>query len=316
LEQVSVGTGTGAALTWEQVTAALAGSADPAVVVALFKGRSEAERLALVPRLRGAQALGGPTYPLRLVGVACLDGPGPIAGWLSGPELGWDVHGGVASIAEVIADRDPEWVVEVARRMVAEFFIDDPSPWAVVEELVVASGMPTPTTDVFLDTWVTRRSRRGLADVRPFARPCDDELAECVAGYLSRLSDPWSSGEQAQSVLRRLDEAGWLTADQVAAAIRAAPTRRRKRFLHTGLWWLSQAIARHPDHVGTLLAALGPAFDSGYPDLQEYAVRLLGRHIGALTADRVAALREELWDRLPRLADGPRAAATAVLGSA
>ncbi|MYW00862.1 DUF6493 family protein [Streptomyces sp. SID3343] len=178
--------------------------------------------------------------------------------------------------------------------------------------------------EVVLDGCVSRllRSERPGA-LRAFVRmheqlkPTEDELAARTTAYLRLLPDaPSPVAGLAQDVLRGLDAAGRLSAEQVAEASRSVLFRAEKKLVRTQLTWLGQALKRHPDHAEVLLVSAGTVFGSPATDLQERAVALIAKHTAKWPADRVAALRAELRDSLGLLGDVIRAEAIATLGGA
>jgi hypothetical protein len=159
-----------AALTWRRVVETVLGARDLAPVVALFKGRDEAERRALRPEFEAAvrQAREGgagvPLGELRHVGVACLGGPAAIARWIARRdfETEWDSNDDRDGdgVPELLADRDPEWIGDVAARLVAKLPARPwDGLWTVVDALVRASGMPLPDSAGYVWGWAVHTTR-------------------------------------------------------------------------------------------------------------------------------------------------------------
>lgn len=145
--------------------------------------------------------------------------------------------------------------------------------------------------------------------------PTDDELAVRADSYLRLLPDaPSPVAGMAQDVLRRLDTAGRLSAEQVAEASRAVLFRTEKKLVRTQFTWLTQALKRHPEHAGDLLAGACTAFGSTALDLQERAIALIAKHLPKLGADQAALVRDEMRAQLPLLGDAVRPEAAALLG--
>ncbi|WP_406295201.1 DUF6493 family protein [Embleya sp. NBC_00888] len=176
--------------------------------------------------------------------------------------------------------------------------------------------------DTVLDGCVSRllRGERPGA-LRAFVRmhdamaPTDDELAARVDSYLRLLPDaPSPVAGMAQDVLRRLDAAGRLDPERIAEAARSVLFRTEKKLVRTQLTWLGQAIKRHPDHAGVLLATAGTAFGSVAVDLQERALALIAKHVGKLPADQAALVHDEVRAQLSLLGDALRPEAAALVG--
>ncbi|MEU0933981.1 DUF6493 family protein [Embleya sp. NPDC005971] len=176
--------------------------------------------------------------------------------------------------------------------------------------------------DTVLDGCLSRLLRgERLGASRAFIRlhdamaPTDDELAARVDFYLRLLPDaPSPVAGTAQEVLRRLDAAGRLDAERLAEASRAVLFRSEKKLVRGQLVWLGQAIKRHPEHAGTLLAGACTAFGSTAVDLQERALILIAKHVGKLPADQAALVYDEVRAQLPLLGEALRPDAAALIG--
>ncbi|MFI6983152.1 DUF6493 family protein [Embleya sp. NPDC050154] len=176
--------------------------------------------------------------------------------------------------------------------------------------------------DTVLDGCVSRLLRgERPGSLRAFVRlhdamaPTDDELAARVDSYLRLLPDaPSPVAGLAQDVLRRLDVADRLDPERIAEAARSVLFRTEKKLVRTQLIWLGQAIKRHPDHAGMLLATAGTAFGSVAVDLQERALALITKHVGKLPADQAALVYDEVRAQLSLLGDALRPEAAALVG--
>ncbi|MGC0423444.1 DUF6493 family protein [Embleya sp. AB8] len=172
----TTGTGAGVAeppvvrepLTWEHVQAALRacdGPDDPAPFVALFAGRTEAERRALLPAykeaVRSLREDSRGLRTLRYVGVACLGGPAGIAQWLLREDLNRLGTYGEEAVYTLLAERDPAWIPEIVRRMAAKITADSwGNQWELVDVLVRGAGLPAPTTPGFVNRWMAQLGER------------------------------------------------------------------------------------------------------------------------------------------------------------
>ncbi|MFI1577041.1 DUF6493 family protein [Embleya sp. NPDC020630] len=165
-------------LTWERVLAVVDDPGrhqdDPAPIVALFAGRTEAERRALLPAykeaVRSRRTGGIGLRPLRHVGVALLGGPAGIAQWLLREDMAWPEKFGQEAVYTILAERDPAWIPDIATRMAARLPLDPwGNQWHVVDALVRGAGLPTPTTPGFVLRWMTEVAGRWRGSGRPLA---------------------------------------------------------------------------------------------------------------------------------------------------
>lgn len=159
------------------------------------------------------------------------------------------------------------------------------------------------------------------ADARGFLRvvealaPTEDELVSRTVMLLRLLPDaPGPVAAYAQSALRGLDEAGRLTADQVAEATRSLLFRPEKKLVRAQFTWLDKTVKRHPGRVGDLLAAATTVFTQQASDLHERALKTFGKQLPKLPEDQAIAVRAELRAVLDFLGDSARADAAALLG--
>ncbi|MYS82266.1 DUF6493 family protein [Embleya scabrispora] len=158
---------TRAPLTWAQVQVALheqdRAAGDPAPILALFAGRTEAERRKLLPQykeaVRSLRDTSRGLRSLRYVGIACLGGPAGIAQWLSREDMTRPTTTDVdeRAVHTLLAERNPAWTAEIVRRLAAKMPVDPwDNQWAVADALVRGSGLPTPTTTGFVVRWVAK----------------------------------------------------------------------------------------------------------------------------------------------------------------
>ncbi|MFC7480484.1 DUF6493 family protein [Luedemannella flava] len=121
--------------------------------------------------------------------------------------------------------------------------------------------------------------------------PTLDEIAERHEDYARVL--PVASGPVAtlaQKALRALDDAGRLDAEVVLQAGRDILFRPERGLVRTQLSWLDRTAKRRPAHAADVVRVVAGAF--GYPalDMQERALAIVGRHLGACDADVRAEL--------------------------
>lgn len=107
----------------------------------------------------------------------------------------------------------------------------------------------------------------------------DAELVERVSSCISLLSS--QSGSVARSflvALKKASGAGLLDLDLAVEAASIAVTRPEKNVVKTSLSWLDALTVAHPDRAGQLVGTIAIAFGAQAADLQERAVKLVGKH--------------------------------------
>ncbi|MCF2527993.1 DUF6493 family protein [Yinghuangia soli] len=173
-----------------------------------------------------------------------------------------------------------------------------------------------------LDTVLSRLLRGGPApDVRGFLGVLlaldmtDDEAAERTGVLLRLLPDALGVvAALAQAKLRRLDEAGRLTAEQVAEATRSVLFRPEKKLVRTQFTWLDKAVRQHADHAGELLAAAATVFAQGDGEMDERAMKSFAKHLPKLAEPQAMHVRAELRAALDTLGEPARSQAADLLG--
>jgi hypothetical protein len=88
---------------------------------------------------------------LRAAGAACTTGAAAVVPWLAAAELAWSSRG-VSPVLDALADRDPEWLGQVAHRL-AERRTVARDEYPLIAGLVRAAGCEPPTTDGFVLGW-------------------------------------------------------------------------------------------------------------------------------------------------------------------
>ncbi|WP_406859530.1 DUF6493 family protein [Streptomyces sp. HUAS MG47] len=100
---------------------------------------------------------------LRVAGTGCQTGAAAVATWLAAREM--EDWGGVSHTAtlEVLADRDPAWLGDVARRLAdRRNFVE--FEFRLVQELVLRSGGEVPATDLYVAGWTASLDHTRLAE--------------------------------------------------------------------------------------------------------------------------------------------------------
>ncbi|HSA53896.1 MAG TPA: DUF6493 family protein [Yinghuangia sp.] len=192
--------------------------------------------------------------------------------------------------------------------------------WAhAVASLVRSDGIDRATV---VDACLSRLLRGvPAADARGFVRVyqalavTDDEVAARTVTFLRLLPDaPSTVAQIAQAALRRLDDAGRLSADQVVEATRSVLFRPEKKLVRAQFTWLDKAVPRHRGQAGELLAAATSVFTQSAADLHDRALKCLARHLPKLTDDQTVSVRAELRASLDMLGGPARMEAAALLG--
>ena len=141
-------------------------------VPALLKPLDAAERKALLVELKALRAeLRSSTrwdwewrrgmQALRVAGVGCQTGAAAAATWIGArdmPDWGGGSH---PAVLEVLADRAPAWLGDLARRLAdRRAFVE--AEYGLVHALVLRSGCETPTSDWYVAAWTQSLDRRHL----------------------------------------------------------------------------------------------------------------------------------------------------------
>ncbi|MER6675439.1 DUF6493 family protein [Streptomyces sp. NPDC000983] len=224
-----------------------------AETVSLLDGTTDAERRALVPELRALRKELRPerwsghsrgTLPaLHLAGAACQTGAAAAADWLGAVDFAW-FPAPPARLIEVLADRDPAWLADVAHRL-ARRPESARVPYELMSGLVRLAACPVPTTDTYVRGWVAhiggRWSHAGTLAKRLRQEP---QVAELVAALFEvdeiGWAFAWTAGEAPNSwhvALTGLAEEGVLDRKAlldgcVARLLRGGRTSDVRAFLH------------------------------------------------------------------------------------
>ncbi|MFI9326768.1 DUF6493 family protein [Kitasatospora sp. NPDC052868] len=119
-----------------------------------------------------------------------------------------------------------------------------------------------------------------LAMLRELA-PGPGEYAGHVRSLLALLDGVSVVAGHAQEVLAGLDEAALVEPEVVVEASAVVLFRTEKKLVRAQLGWLEKAARRSPERAGPVVLAAAEAF--GHPDtaLQERALNVVARHLGA-----------------------------------
>ncbi|MFG2334452.1 DUF6493 family protein [Streptomyces sp. NPDC048604] len=175
-------------------------------VPALLKALDAAERKAVLVELKELRTglLRGrlrwrdwrrTLWALRVAGAGCQTGAAAVATWLAARDTeDWSGESHAATL-EVLADRDPAWLGDVARRLAdRRAFVE--AEFRLVQELVLRSGGEVPATDGYVAGWTESLDHTNLADelrAHPHTRLLVRRLFELTEtpGPLSRNTARW-----------------------------------------------------------------------------------------------------------------------------
>ncbi|MCX4450419.1 DUF6493 family protein [Streptomyces sp. NBC_01789] len=107
--------------------------------------RKEARGWAWGERTRARKAL-------LVAGAGCHTGAAGCAAWLGAREMRDWVHSPYPWVLEVLADRDPAWLADLARRLAARA-VESDAEYRLVVELSRRAGCPLPASDGMVRTW-------------------------------------------------------------------------------------------------------------------------------------------------------------------
>lgn len=194
------------------------------------------------------------------------------------------------------------------------------SPWAVALRTLAEEGVLD--RGLLVDRCLGRilrgaepRDMQGFLQLHEGLEITDDEAAARAVKYLRLLPDsPTPVAAVAQAVLRRLDEAGRLTAEQVEEATRAVLFRSEKKVVRPQFTWLGKAVKRHADHAGLLLAAAATAFAHPDTGIQDRTLAFIAKHLPKLAESQAEPVREELRTAVDILTGTTRAGVLELLG--
>ncbi|MFJ3160673.1 DUF7825 domain-containing protein [Streptomyces kanasensis] len=166
------------------------------------------------------------------------------------------------------------------------------------EALVALPAAGTVTRPVLVDGCVSRLLRGGRqGDVRFFLGllsalelTADEERARAADWAALAADAPSTVAGYALEVLSRLAASGHLPVRQAAEASASVLFRTEKKLVRAQLSLLGRILRDDPGAAGELLPVVAELFGHEDTDLQERAVKLVGRHLGAVDADVRAVL--------------------------
>ncbi|MFD5328831.1 DUF6493 family protein [Streptomyces sp. NPDC127092] len=150
---------------------------------------------------------------LRVAGAGCHTGPAAAAAWIGARDLSDWGGNTVDDVLRVLADRDADWLANVAQRLAERPSVAE-EQYRLVHTLVVRSGCPAPTTEAYLRGWT-----RTLTNGRLLDRLREDPQTPVLVPYVLALTETpdrltWSAGPEDPghwpTALRALTEEGLL----------------------------------------------------------------------------------------------------------
>ncbi|MDT9687662.1 DUF6493 family protein [Streptomyces sp. P9(2023)] len=133
---------------------------------------------------------------LRVAGAGCHTGAAGAAAWIGGRDLADWGRTTTSQVLEVLVDRDPAWLGDVAQRLAERPAVAE-NEYGLVRELVVRSGCAVPTTDAYVLGWTAAMTGPRLRDDLR-ADPQTPTLAPRILDMIetpNRLT--WSVGPEA-----------------------------------------------------------------------------------------------------------------------
>lgn len=125
---------------------------------------------------------------------------------------------------------------------------------------------------------------------------------------------PSTVASHAQAVLARLTESGELPARALADVSGSVLFRSEKKLVRAQLVLVGKVMRRDAEAARELLPVVAEAFGHQDVDVQERALKLVARHLGAVPRADDEGLREELAASAALLSPAHRAAAVEVFG--
>lgn len=122
--------------------------------------------------------------------------------------------------------------------------------------------------------------------------PSPAEVAAHARDYLSLL--PASPGTVAELAMKRLRAWDGLTAEDLAEAWESLLFRPERKLVRAGLSWLDHSVRRTPALADVIAAPLARAFAADSVELQEKAVELAVAHVGEMSEEGRALIREAI----------------------
>ncbi|WP_427923903.1 DUF6493 family protein [Streptomyces sp. cg40] len=286
-----------------------------AEVVGLLDGLTDAERRAFLPELKDLRKelrtapWGHPSrhvYPtLHAAGAACETGAAAAVSWIAGSDMRWS-QSSAALLIHILGDRDASWLADVTHRLAGR-----PASAGVSYELMAGlvrlSGCPVPTTETYVQAWVSHTGQLWQLGDTLFDRlRRDPHLAELMAALFETndVAGPmeWSSKENVDGwvdAIARLSVEGALdrkrTVDAcVARLLRGGSTLDQRAFLRV-LKGLALTREEEREHIADWLALTSDAV----PTAASHAQTVLGSLAldGELTPRRLAELSDAVLFR-------------------
>ncbi|MGW1228928.1 DUF7824 domain-containing protein [Streptomyces sp. NPDC002530] len=128
-----------------------------------------------------------------IAGAGCHGGAAGCATWIGARDMREWVHSPYPRLLGVLADRDPDWLADLARRLSARS-IESDAEFRLVAELVRMAGCPLPVSDGLVRGWSERvnATRWGHRRSRPLVDVLRDEphLPELVPHLLEMPEVP------------------------------------------------------------------------------------------------------------------------------
>ncbi|MGW3104635.1 DUF7825 domain-containing protein [Streptomyces sp. NPDC001100] len=286
-----------------------------AEVVGLLDGLTDAERRAFLPELKDLRKelrtapWGHPSrhayLTLHAAGAACETGAAAAVSWIAGSDMRWS-QSSAALLIHILGDRDASWLADVTHRLAGR-----PASAGVSYELMAGlvrlSGCPVPTTETYVQAWVSHIGQLWQLGDTLFERlRRDPHLAELTAA-LFETNDvvgpmEWSSKESVDGwvdAIARLTVEGALdrkrTVDAcVARLLRGGATLDQRAFLRA-LKALALTREEEREHIADWLALASDAV----PTVASHAQAVLGSPAldGELTPRRLAEMSDAVLFR-------------------
>ncbi|MFG3346424.1 DUF6493 family protein [Streptomyces sp. NPDC048018] len=232
---------------------------------------------------------------LRLAGAGCHTGAAAAAAWIGSRDLADWGERTTDRVLAVLADREPAWLADVARRLAERPAVAE-DEYRLVHTLVLRSGCATPTGEAYLRGWT-----REMASGRLLERLRSDPQTPVLVPYVIALTETpdrltWSAGPGDDghwpTALKTLADEGVLDraalVDGCAARLLRGGRPRDLRFPLALLQLLGttgeERRARIPDWLGMVADAPSPVAAHAQEVLAELALA------GGLTAGQVAEM--------------------------
>ncbi|MFJ9459884.1 DUF6493 family protein [Kitasatospora sp. NPDC101447] len=133
--------------------------------------------------------------------------------------------------------------------------------------------------------------QRAFLDVLRALAPTPGEYAARVRDVVALLDGPSVIAGHAQEVLAELDEAGLIEPEVLHEASEVVLFRTEKKLVRAQLGRLERAARRAPERSGPVVLAAARAFGHADPGIQERALNVVARHLGAAGGEVLPELR-------------------------